>query len=118
MSEFTISFFELCFLAEVCVPPVPIARGSFFDDLSDIHYHKMSQNERLRIFEWISPKLDLTNDYCKVFHDRFNPDNQYRISYEYGGKSDSVDCYKHGGKYHTSKNQHINEEYIKSVEKI
>ena len=35
MSTFQIDFFELAFLAEACIPPVPIARASFFADLSD-----------------------------------------------------------------------------------
>ena len=31
-----ISFKELIVLAEVCIPPVPIARYMFFDNLSDL----------------------------------------------------------------------------------
>ena len=45
MSEFKIDFFELAFLAEACIPPVPIARAMFFADLSDKYYHQMTQEE-------------------------------------------------------------------------
>jgi hypothetical protein len=53
MSNFTIDFFELAFLVEACIPPRPIARSMFFDDVSDIHYHKMTKEERQRLFDWI-----------------------------------------------------------------
>ena len=53
MSEFKIDFFELMFLAEVCIPQVPIARAMFFENMSDTYYHQMSPDERIKAFEWI-----------------------------------------------------------------
>ena len=79
MSEFKIDFFELAFLAEACIPPVPIARACFFDNLCDKYYHIMSQDERNKLFEWLLPKLDLSNDDCIHFVKRFEIWNQYKV---------------------------------------
>lgn len=118
MSNFTIDFFELAFLVEACIPPKPIARSMFFDDVSDKHYHKMTKEERQRLFEWISPKLDLENENCRYFYARFNPENQYLLSCFYHGKTEEIESFRFDDKYHTSKNTFINPEYIKSASLI
>ena len=115
MSTFQIDFFELAFLAEACIPPVPIARASFFADLSDKYYALMTQEERNRLFEWLSPRLDLTNEDCQHFFARFNMFNQYRVRHTYNGRTDETIAYKFNGKYHVSKNKSINEDYIDCV---
>jgi hypothetical protein len=118
MSNFTIDFFELAFLVEACIPPRPIARSMFFDDVSDIHYHKMTKEERQRLFDWISPKLDLENENCRYFYARFNPKNQYLLSCFYHRKTEEIECFRFDDRYHTSKNTFINPEYIKSASLI
>jgi len=120
MSEFKIDFFELAFLAEACIPPVPIARAVFFADLSEKYYSQMSQEERNKLFEWLTPKLDLSNEDCQHFFARFNIHNQYKVylkpnhihSIKFG---DFIVAYKYNDKYHTSKNQSINDDYIDCV---
>lgn len=118
MSEFKIDFFELAFLAEACIPPVLIARAFFFDNLSEKYYHIMSTVERKKLFDWISPKLDLSNEDCVHFNCRFNPDNQYVIKTEIEGKVDKRNAYLYNNKYHISKTTSINEQYIKEVIKL
>jgi hypothetical protein len=122
MSNFKIDFFELMFLAEVCIPPTPIARAVFFENLSNIYYNQMSDDERKRAFEWITKKenfkLASHEEDCQLFYARFNPDNQYRVSCFYNGKREVHDCFKFNNKYHISKTTSICEEYIKSVEKF
>ena len=115
MSKFEIDFFELAFLAEACIPPVPIARASFFADLSDKYYSQMTQDERNRLFEWISPKLDLTDEDCQHFYARFNEKNQYKVKTTYNGETKEQNAYLFNGEYHVSKNQFIDEKYIDSV---
>lgn len=115
MSEFKIGFFELAFLAEACIPPVPIARASFFADLSDKYYHQMTQNERNRLFEWLVPKLDLSNEDCRHFIARFNKLNQYKVKHTYNGQTEETYAYKFNDKYHVSRSQSINEDYIDCV---
>ncbi len=112
MSNFTIGFFELAFLVEACIPPRPIARSMFFDDVSDKHYHHMTKEERQRLFEWISPKLDLENEDCRYFYARFNPKNQYLVSCFYDGKVQELECFRFDERYCTSKNRSIIPEYI------
>lgn len=60
MSKFEIDFFELLFLAEVCKPPRPIARAMFWQDLCDKHYHTMSENERLKMYDFLNKDLNLS----------------------------------------------------------
>ena len=54
MSTFNIDFFELSFLAEACIPPRPIARTYFWQNLSKVYWYQMTENERERLFEWIN----------------------------------------------------------------
>ena len=115
MSGFKIDFFELLFLAEVCIPPKPIARSVFFDNLSDKYYHQMSNDERVRFFEFLSPKLNMRNDDCQHFYARFNPKNQYLVKTTYNGKTEEMIVYSFNDKYHISKDSSINEDYIDSV---
>ena len=119
MSEFKIDFFELCFLAEACIPPRPIARAMFWDKLINQYYFQLSEDESDRLFEWMrkSSCFDLKNEDCKWFYDRFNPDNQYRVKTLYDGKDDVKDCFLHDGKYYLNKTQSIYEKYIVSVTK-
>jgi hypothetical protein len=117
MSEFKIDFFELMFLAEACIPPRPIARAMFFQDMSDKYYHQMTDNERNRAFEWLTKNdyFKLEEEDCHLFFARFNPKNQYKVSCFHHGKAQEIDCFRFNDKYHTSKNTSVNEEYIKSA---
>ena len=120
MSEFKIDFFELCFLAETCIPPRPIARAMFWDKLINEYYYQLSDDESDKLFEWICKNtyFDLFNEECKWFYDRFNPDNQYQVKTFYEGNEELKNCFLHNGKYHISKTQSIYEKYIVSVTKI
>ena len=124
MSNFTIDFFELSFLAEACIPPVPIARYTFWIDMIDKHYHKMTLNERLRIFEWMNRNIYFQEQYQKkqedvvLFYDRYNPENQYLIHFDLGRGKDkgTVECFKNGDAYRTSKKPTINQDFITKIE--
>ena len=120
MSEFTISFFELMFLAESVIPPRPIARSMCFDDFSEIHYHKMSKNERLQFFNHVQKchGFSLEDDQCRHFFARFNPENQYLVSYLFNGKADEIICYRFDNEYRVSKSRFVNSDYIKKIVRI
>jgi hypothetical protein len=120
MSEFKIDFFELLFLAEVCIPPTPIARGMFWDNLCDRYYNQMSDNERSRAFGWITKRhyFNLENEDCHLFFARYNPDNQFKVHFFYEGKVKIVDCFRFNGLLHTNKTTHVVDEYITKIEKI
>lgn len=120
MSHFTIDFFELSFLAEACVPPVPIARSMFWDSLINTHYHAMSKDERASLFDFSKRlwHMDYNNEDVKWFVARFDPDNQYRCLTKYDGKKVYYEAFLKDGKYYTQKNKWIAEEYIIKIEKI
>ena len=126
MSNFTIDFFELSFLAEACIPPRPIAREMFWQDLIKKHYHKMSADEKSKIFTWMNTNIFFIEQLGKgqedvvLFHNRFNPDNQFIITYDLGKNKEkgTIDCFLNQGQYKTSKTVSINEKYITDISKI
>lgn len=115
---FTIDFFELAFLTEACLPPSPIARNTFFMNVIDVHYHKMSKDQRQHFFTWIGSKLNMEYEDSKLFHARFNPDNQYLVTSIYQHEKQQTEAFLHEEKYMISSNRFVNDKYIESVDKI
>jgi hypothetical protein len=120
---FTIDFFELAFLAEACIPPRPIARAMFWQNLTERYWVQMSEPQRAHIWNWLQKnpyyEESLKNEEdTKVFHARFDPDNQYMVHYNFQGVEDKRRVFKMGEKYYISRHTSIAEEYITSVEKL
>lgn len=115
--KFEINFFELMFLSESIIPEMPIARYTAFEDLSEKHYHKMSNEERNQFFKHVIKQygFDLENEQCRHFYARFNPENQYTITCFYNGKPQEVKAYRFEDRYHTSRNRFINKEHITKI---
>ena len=113
---FIIDFLELMFLAESVIPQGPIARSMCFDDFSERHYHKMTENQRKQFFEHIQKcnGFTLENEQCRHFFARFNPKNQYLVSCFYNGKAEEIICYQFDEEYRVTKNRFVNRDYIKS----
>jgi hypothetical protein len=121
-NRFKIDFFEFCFLVEACIPPRPIARAMFWENLINTHYHVLTPNERKRLFEWINRNDTFQyrlpdNEDCQLFNARFNPDNQYLLRTYYQDHEEFFMAFKWKNKYHISKTQSVNEEYILEVTK-
>jgi len=123
MSKFNIDFFELSFLAEACIPPRPIARMSFWQDLTRIYWGQMTEGERAHLFEWLNrnpwyPESLEKEEETKIFHARFNPDNQYMVTSLYEGKEDTRRAFKLEDRYYVAYSTFVSEEYITAVEKF
>jgi hypothetical protein len=123
MSNFTIDFFELAFLAEACMPPNPIARTMFWQHLTDEYWEQMTDDERDRLFEWLNRndnyKRSLENEEeTQIFHARFDPDNQYMVYTTMDGKDDVNRAFKYKDLYFVRRNSWITPEFITKVEKI
>ena len=120
MKSFTIDFFELMFLAESVIPEQPIARSQCFDNFSEIHYHKMTDAQRLQFFEYVQKQhgFSLEKEQCRHFFARFNPKNQFLVSCFYNGKAEKIICYLYEEKYRIEKNRFVNAEYIKSIVRL
>jgi hypothetical protein len=121
MSEFKIDFFELAFLAEACIPPRPIARTMFWQHLTDIYWEQMTKGERDHLFEWMNMNENYkrsleTNEDTKMFHARFDPDNQYMIYTE--KQEEPLRAYLCGERYWIKRNTWIMEEAITKIEKL
>ena len=118
-----IDFFEFSFLVEACIPPRPIARTMFWQDVINKYYHRLSQNERDRLFDWINRcdsfnyNLD-SNEDCQLFNARFDKNNQFLVHTFFDGEEKIIEAFLLDGKYHTSKTTSINEEYITKIEKL
>ena len=117
--QFSIGFFELMFLAESVIPDRPIARSVCFDSFSEVHYHNMREEQKKQFFEYVSrlDGFDLNNKQCLHFHNRFNPDNQYIVTYFYDEKVSTVNCYLHDEKYHIQINRFVNQNHIIKIVK-
>jgi hypothetical protein len=123
--RFNIDFFEFSFLVEACIPPTPIARASFWQNVINQYYHELTPNERSRLFEWISKNGRFqrgieTNDVdCLLFKARYDPENQYSVCIKPKGKSLTwVDCFKFGDRYHVGKNTFVDSSEIIEARKI
>ncbi len=123
MTTFTIDFFELCFLAEACIPPRPIARAMFWQDLTRKYYKYMSPEERIKIFEYLNrndiyrESLEFEED-TQIFHARFDPNNQYSIETRYENKDGIHDCFLWKGNYYINIDQYINQNSIIKITKL
>jgi hypothetical protein len=124
MSDFIIDFFELSFLAEACIPPRPIARTMFWQNLTDVYWEQMTEDERIRLFDWMQKSsgyyksLEKEED-TQVFHARFDPDNQYIVKSNYHAPLEQNHrTFKRGERYYLDSRKWISEDYIVSVEKF
>ena len=123
MSNFTIDFFELAFLAEACIPPNPIARTMFWQHLTDEYWEQMTDDERDRLFEWLNKNDNYKRSLEKeeetqIFHARFDPDNQYIVYTTMDGKDDVNRAFKYKDLYFVRRNSWITPEFITKVEKL
>ncbi len=116
MNNFTIDFFELLFLAEVCIPPKPIARSMFWSSLIDVHYHKMTHLQRSQMYKELLPQLNLENDDCRLFKARFDPNNQYKVYIKGSGKS--YPCFLYKGEYYIQTNTYVENSKIRALEQL
>jgi hypothetical protein len=114
--KYTIDFFELMFLAEACIPPVPIARTMFWHNLTDVYRKQMTVEKRGRFRDGVakSSRYDLSNAYVAEFDMAFDPDNQYMVTTTLG---ETHDCYKDDDRYYVSRNRWVATEFIVKVEK-
>lgn len=117
-NKFVIDFFELAFLTEACLPKSTIARHTFFMDVIDTHYHKMNWEQRKHFFTWIGKKLNMEYEESQIFYARFNPDNQFNLTTLYQGKTENIEAFLLNDIYHVSSSRSVNNDYIKSVEKM
>jgi hypothetical protein len=123
MANFSIDFFELGFLAEACIPPRPIARSVFWQNLTDIYWQQMTEEERGHLFEWLNrnpnykKSLDEEEE-TKIFQARFNPDNQYSVLVDRGGNRTEHRAFKYGEKFFVRRNSWIDEPYIVEIKKL
>jgi len=123
-NRFNISFEEFNILVSVAIPPRPIARAMFWDDVINKHYKTLTKNERARLYEWVNRNpcmqdgLEKGNEDCMFFNARFNPDNQYKIHTNYNDKDEIHDAFKWGERYYIAKYSSIEDKYITDVVKV
>jgi hypothetical protein len=118
--NFSIDFFELIFLAESIIPPRPIARSMAFDDLSEKHYHKMTNAQRLQFFEFVQKQhnFSLENEQCQHFYARFNPKNQYLVTGNFKFREQITNCYYFDDEYRVNKNQFKDKKHITKIVRV
>jgi hypothetical protein len=117
--RFDIDFIEFAFLVEACIPPRPIARAMFWDDVINKYYHVLNENERKRLFEWVqlSPSFKIDEPDCAWFWHRYNTDTQYVVTTDFDGNIEKHDCFLFNKRYYTKKDRWVFSDYITNVEK-
>lgn len=117
--RFDIDFIEFAFLVEACIPPRPIARAMFWDDVIDKYYNVLNEGERKRLFEWVqlNPSFKIEEPDCAWFWHRYNPEMQYVVTTKFNDKEEKHDCFLFKDRYYTNKNGWVANEYIINVEK-
>ena len=122
MTNFTIDFFELAFLAEACIPPRPIARTMFWKNLTDRYWNEMTENERVRLFEWMNKNdayhesLNTQHD-TQFFHARFDPNNQYEVIGIENGEEKRIRAFLFEDKFWVNSRTFVDPDKIISAEK-
>ena len=123
-NRFNISFEEFNILVSVAIPPRPIARAMFWDDVINKHYNVLTETERARLYEWINRNhsmqdgIEKENEDCLFFNARYNPDNQYKIHTNYNNEDEIHDAFKWGERYYVAKDRSIEDKYITDVIKV
>ena len=117
--EFSINFNELCILAEVCMPPSPIARSMFWAKLIDEISLQLTESQKAELFKLITEKsyFNKNNRDAQLFYARFNPQNQYVVSVEREGEYQQFRCFIFEDNYRISTTHDIITKYIFKVEK-
>ncbi len=122
--RFNIDFFEFSFLVEACIPPRPIARTMFWQEVIDKYYHVLTKNERERLYEWMNRNLSYTegvekgNEDCLWFEGRFNPARQKTITTNFNGEIKEIEAFTmpNDDRYYTKRNTWIQTGYIMKSE--
>ena len=83
----------------------------------------MTEGERANLFEWLNrnpwyPESLEKEEDTKIFHARFDPDNQYMVKTKYKRKKDERRAFKYNDRYWIGLNTFISEEYITEVTKF
>lgn len=114
--RFEIDFFEFSFLVAACIPPRPIARTVFFQNVIDKYYHELTRDERARLYDWTTREhsFDRENELCQMFACRYNPENQYLVE---DIKGEKHELFLHNGEYRKSITSWLPKENIKHIEK-
>ena len=128
MSNFKIDFEEMKILASVTIPPRPIARAMFWQDLTNKYWHQMTEGERAHLFNWLNknpwyPESLEKEEDTKIFHARFDPDNQYIVKTLHKNEKNrwakqEHRAFKMGDRYYTGTTTFIAEEYITETTKF
>ena len=115
---FKINLTQLKVLANRCIPPVPIARAMFWENLIDVHYHLMSDTDRITFFlemmdnKYFVQRLEEDNEDAILFFNRYNPETQYEVTVDYKGKIERYYAFLHNDEYHVSSRSRIHKDYI------
>lgn len=123
-NRFCIDFIEFSFLVRACIPPTPIARAMFWENVCGKYYKVLIQEERDRLYEWTMRDYSMQwgieekNEDCLLFNARYDKSNQYIVSTDYKGRLEDIECFKWKESYHTSKNTSIQEKYITKITKM
>lgn len=90
--------------------------------LVDKYWHGMSEETRKETFDYWVTSSDfptmIEKEEVKLFHARFDPDNQFTVTTELNGTVNKFRAFKWGSKYHVGSIASIAEDFITNIEKL
>jgi len=117
-----IDFFELSILIEACWSGGTILRASVMQKAVDEWYHKLTPNERERLYSYTirvlrdkGAVMEMDKEIQEIFLARYNPANQYEVYYVDNGEKKSRQAFKWNNKYYINRTTHIIPEVITQV---
>ena len=117
-TNFSIDFFELTFLAQSCIPQAPIARTMFWQRLVNDIYHKLSDNDRERMYNFMLRDItDKNNKDIQWFLARYDKDNQYIVTTDHNGYDERTEAFLFKDNYYVGIDRFFNNKFIKKIEK-
>lgn len=117
---FYITFHELVLITKTTTSSTDLASRKFFESVIDKHYQNMSNVQREHMFDVVTNLLhfDIKNLLNQIFYARFDPQNQYQVSYLEDGKKISKRTFLRDGKHYYNSIEFIYPDTIVSADRI
>lgn len=122
-----LGFNEMWYLLESCLRGSHL-RTSTIERFVDEFYHEFTDDEKCmlrynaldKIYNWNFSPITSCCGKDVWFMERYDPDNRYKVTVSYNGKTEVFDAFKHKGKdeYYTGVATAIAPEYVIKVEKV
>lgn len=117
---FEIPFHELVLLTRMTLSSTDLVSREFFESVIDRHYQKMNNQQREHLFDVVTNLLhfDKNNLLNQIFYARFNPENQYQVTYWEGGEKTYKRTFMRDGKHYYNSIEFVDPDMVIVADRI